>query len=304
MRQISRYLRIVLAAQLILAFAAFPVRAQDTKEDAESYYKLGKVYYEQGRYKEAEELFQKSLDILAKEQEKKETAEAQVPAPAPRQEETVRVPQPSVPAVPARAVPVRPAFASGRQEYVIGGDDVLQVNVWQNQDLDGELIVRPDGMISFPLVGDVEAEGQTLTQLKKALTERLGEYVKAPVISVSIKKLGGSRVIMLGQVVTPGVYSVAGGKSIMEAIGMAGGFTRDAVPSSTVVIRGGFQNAKAMKLNLSKVFTGDLKENVSLQSQDIVFVPRKFISDLNYFLNQVLEPLARGAYVNHEVQEW
>ena len=79
---------------------------------------------------------------------------------------------------------------------------------------------------------------------------------------------------------------------------MAGEFTRDAVPSSTVVIRGGFAGPKAQKLNLSKVFKGDLRENIVLQAEDIIFVPRKFISDINYFLSQVLDPLSRGVYVS------
>ena len=132
----------------------------------------------------------------------------------------------------------------------------------------------------------------------------MAEYVRDPQVSISIRKIGGKRVIILGQVGQPGVINAGGAMRVMDAIGMVGGFTRDAVPSSTVIIRGGFSGAKAQKLNLSKVFKGDLKDNIALQSQDIIFVPRKFISDLNYFLEQILDPLARGAYVSKEVQDW
>jgi protein involved in polysaccharide export with SLBB domain len=90
----------------------------------------------------------------------------------------------------------------------------------------------------------------------------------------------------------------------MEAIGLAGGFTRDAVPSSTILIRGGFTAPNAQRINLSKLLKGDLRQNIGLQSEDIVFVPRKFISDVNYFLSQILDPLAKGAYTKKELQSW
>jgi polysaccharide export outer membrane protein len=159
-------------------------------------------------------------------------------------------------------------------------------------------------MISVPLAGDIAASGLTIRQLTEEVTTALSEYVREPQVSISISKIGGRRVIVLGQVAQPGVINAGGAMRVMDAIGMAGGFTRDAVPSSTVIIRGGFAGAKAQKLNLSKVFKGDLNDNVSQQSQDIIFVPRKFISDMNYFLNQVLEPLARGAHVHETLQDW
>jgi len=301
--KISRvFLGMLCVCQFLSAAVPASVRGQDTKEDAESYYKQGQVYYEQGRYKEAEEQFQRSLDVLARAREKKAV-------PASRPQEQVR-PESAVPVI---ATPVKAASSTGgktlvpvgeRRGYVIGDDDVLQATVWQNPDLDQELAVRPDGMVSFQLIGDVPAAGLTIPQLTADITSRLSEYVKSPQVSISIKKIGGSRIVILGQVTTPGVFAVGGRKSIMEAIGMAGGFTRDAVPSSTIIIRGGFAGPKAQKVNLSKVFKGDVRENVELQSADIVFVPRKTISDINYFLNQVLEPLSRGAYLHSEVQNW
>jgi len=181
---------------------------------------------------------------------------------------------------------------------------VLYIAVWQNPDLTQDVIVRPDGMISFPLIGDVQATGLTITQLDAVVTEKLKEFIKFPEVSVSIKKIGGTRVIILGQITTPGVFSVVGKKSIMEAVGMAGGFTRDAVPSSTILIRGGFNGPSAQRINLSLVFKGDLSKNIVLQSQDIIFIPRKFISDVNYFLSQILDPISKGVYANKELSSW
>lgn len=301
--KISRaFLGMLFVFQFLLAAVPVSVHGQDSKEDAEAYYKLGQVYYEQGRYKEAEEQFQKSLDVLARAREKKAV-------PASRAQEQPRLES----AAPVIVAPSKAAVPGGektlvpvgeRRGYTIGDDDILQMTVWQNPDLDQELAVRPDGMVSCQLIGDVPATGLTIPQLAADITSRLSEYVKSPQVSLSIKKIGGSRIVVLGQVVTPGVFAVGGRKSIMEAVGMAGGFTRDAVPSSTIIIRGGFTGPKAQKVNLSKVFKGDLRENVELQSADIVFVPRKTISDINYFLNQVLEPLSRGAYLHSEVQNW
>jgi polysaccharide export outer membrane protein len=189
-------------------------------------------------------------------------------------------------------------------DYIIGEDDTLKISVWQNPDLDQEAIVRPDGKVSFPLIGDIQASGLTIPQFDNEITEKLKEYVKLPEVSISITKIGGSRVVVLGQVSSPGIYSVAGKKTIMEAVAMAGGFTRDAVPSSTVLIRGGFATPNAQRINLSKLLKGDLRQNVVLQSQDIVFVPRKFISDLSYFLNQIIDPISKGAYTNRELMAW
>jgi polysaccharide biosynthesis/export protein len=290
---------LVLCFQLIAAGWAGNGYCQDTKEDAETYYKLGQTYYDQGRYKEAEELFQKSVNILSRVQENKEKQTPQ-PVKTPVQEARAETPAVRVPALPSAQFASQPV----KLEYLIGEEDVLHISVWQNQDLDTEAVVRPDGMISVPLVGDITATGLSITQLSRDVTQRLAEFVREPQVSVSIRKIGGKRVIVLGQVVTPGVINVGGAMRVMDAIGMSGGFTRDAVPSSTVVIRGGFDGAKARKLNLSKVFKGDLAENIALQSQDIIFVPRKLISDVNYFLEQVLQPLSQGVYTAKELRSY
>jgi polysaccharide export outer membrane protein len=265
------------------------VYAQDKRQDdAKDLYRLGNMYYQQGRYKEAEEMFQQALDLV----KEKETAAVSTK------------PESKEAKVSEAGVQQKPALPVATTEYLIGEDDVLQIGVWQNPDLDQEVIVRPDGKISFPLIGDIQASGLSITALDQELTRRLKEYIKLPEVSISIKKIGGSRVVILGQVSTPGVYSVAGKKTIAEALGMAGGFTRDAVPSSTVLIRGGLNAPNAQRINLSKLFKGDLGQNIVLQSQDIIFVPRKFISDLNYFLTQIIDPIAKGAYTNRELKSW
>lgn len=257
--------------------------SQNIKEEADKHYRLGEFYYKQGRYEEANEQFQEALDLLSQKDvetriEVFESEERAAPLPERR--------EPSV-------------------EYVIGEDDTLYISVWQNPDLDQEVIVRPDGRISFPLIGDAQAAGLTISQLDEELTKRLKEYIRYPEVSISIRKLGGKKVIVLGQVNNPGVYSVTGARTILEAIGLAGGFTDHAVSSSVVLIRGGFENPEAKRINLTKAIAkGDIRENVVLDSEDIVFVPKKFIANLNYFLSSILDPVSKGAYTAREIERW
>ena len=277
--------RIVFAMAALL-FGVACLAAPSVEEQARDLYQQGNLSYQQGRYQEAEEYFQKALELLQR-QEKAAPAAGKQPQtlqpPAAQQAGAPRAPKP-------------------RTEYIVGVDDVLNITVWQNPDLDRDAIVRPDGMISLPLVGEVQAEGLTITALDQQITQLLSEYVRSPEVSISIKKLGGKKIIVLGEVKTPGVHSVAGANTVLEAIAVAGGFMDTAVASSVILIRGGFENPQAQRLNLTKALRGDPRLNVSLQTEDIIFVPKKFISNVNFFLNQVLEPLSRGFYIAEQLQ--
>lgn len=122
-----------------------------------------------------------------------------------------------------RKVPVEREILEAA-EYTIGLGDILDVSVWQWPDLTmPSVIVRPDGKISFPLVGDVQAEGLTLTALDAVLTGRLEEFIKAPEVSVSIAQFGGRKVIVLGEVGSQGVYAPTGKTSVLEVVALAGG---------------------------------------------------------------------------------
>ena len=273
------------AILLFFVFAAglLGVNAQNGREKAQEYYRQGNIYYQQARYKEAQEEFQKALDLLnnIEEAASSQPEEEKEPETLPEQKEP-----------------------KGQLEYVIGEEDILIIAVWQNPDLTQDAIVRPDGMISFPLIGDVLAKDRTVSQLDQEVTKRLKEYIRQPEVSISIKKLGGNKVMILGEVSKPGVYAVTGTKTILEAISLAGGFTKNSVASSVVLIRGGFENPKAERLNLSKALAGGAHLNVALLSEDIIFVPKKFIANLNYFLEQLIGPLSKGAYATRDSYTW
>ena len=183
---------------------------------------------------------------------------------------------------------------SGVMDYAIDVGDVLYISVWQEDDLSQEVIVRPDGKISFPLAGDVPAFCLTFDQLREELSKRLKEYIRDPIVSISLRKMGGKKIIVLGEVGSPGVHAVRGRRTILEAIARAGGFTQHAVPSSVILIKGGLRRPEGIRLDLSSAIKKtDMTQNVALQSEDIVYVPKKFIADVNYFVNQILGPIAK-----------
>lgn len=279
------FLRFAILLCLICGLQVLPIFAQNNREIAQDYYEQGNIYYQQGRYKEAQEEFQNALNLL------NNIEEASLSHP----KEVKKPPKP---------LPEEQKEARSQLEYVIGEEDILFIAVWQNPDLTQDAIVRPDGKVSFPLIGDISATGRTVSELDQEITKRLKEYIRQPEVSISIKKLGGNKVMVLGEVASPGVYAVTGSKTILEAITLAGGFTKNSVASSVILIRGGFENPQAQRLDLSKALAGKPRLNVALLREDIVFVPKKFIANVNYFLEQIIGPLSKGAYATRESYTW
>jgi len=292
MRRLSREIIIFL---FILSCPCF-IYAQDVKEKAREYYKKGSIYFEEGKYKEAQEEFQKALELLGhkidfpiiKFPEEELQKEKATTSPAPTESfKEAKSPTPTAPSTPQET--------KESADYLIGEEDVLYISVWQNPDLSQEAIVRPDGKVSFPLVGDVQASGLAPAQLAKKITDVLKEYIKYPEVSISVRKFGGQKIIILGEVVDPGVYQGTGKRTVLEAIAMAGGFTPHAVISSVVVIKGGFLSPKGMRLDLNRaLLKADMSQNIYLEPQDIIYVPKKFIANVNYFVNQIIGPISQG----------
>jgi polysaccharide export outer membrane protein len=181
-------------------------------------------------------------------------------------------------------------------DYLIGPQDVLSISTWQDEDLNAEVIVRPDGKIYLRLIGEVQVAGKTLAELNEIINRRYNSYIKSPEILVTIKQFGGTKVIILGEVESPGVYRPIGRVGILEAIAMAGGFTDDAVLSSVIVIRGNLDNPEKMRLNLTKAITKtDLSQNIAVKSNDVIYVPKKFIANIAYFFDEYLGPILSTA---------
>lgn len=284
---------LLLAATLLAAQPVFCADSWDA--EVKRQYQNGNFYFEQKDFQEAQKHYQRALGIIA------DAGGAHGRAPLSAQQKTAA---PRAQDQKKESADAGRAESSARKEYLIGPDDTLAVSVWQNPDLSQDIVVRPDGKISFPLIGDVDALGFTLTQLDATITERLKEYIRAPEVSVTMRKFGGQRVLIFGEVRSVGVHSVTGSQTILEAIALAGGFSRDAVPSSVILIRGGFEHPYAQRINLSKALKAVPRQNIQVQSGDIIFVPRKFIADISYFMGQVLDPLSKGLYTARELQTY
>jgi polysaccharide export outer membrane protein len=120
-------------------------------------------------------------------------------------------------------------------EYRLGVEDVVQVAVWREPELDVVAPVRPDGKLTVPLAGELQAAGRTAREIEDEITQRLGTRLTSPVVSVVVKELNSSRIYVLGEVAKPGVYPLRGPTNLLEAIAVAGGLTEFAGKSNTVL---------------------------------------------------------------------
>jgi polysaccharide export outer membrane protein len=193
-------------------------------------------------------------------------APALAQAPAPRAA--------SAPA-PSAAVPAAPAPGTVAGDYRIGPEDLLQVFVWKNDTLSRVVPVRPDGHISLPLLGDVRAEGLTPVQLRDTLTERYGDYMPVPEVSVIVVEVRSFKVSVMGEVLKPGRFELKSATTALDAIALAGGFSPFASRSRVVILR---PTASAgmtrIPFNYNKVVAaGGEGENLWLRPGDIVLVP-------------------------------
>ena len=159
-------------------------------------------------------------------------------------------------------------------EYEIGPEDLLDISVWKEKDLQKEVLVRPDGWITFPLVGNIEAKGKTALQLQEEITQWLKQYIPNPVVSVSVKKIAGYKVFVIGRVNKPGDYVVGRYIDVLQALSLAGGLTPFAEEGNIKIVRK--QNGKEtiLRFNYAEVKKGRrLEQNITLQSGDVIIVP-------------------------------
>lgn len=122
-------------------------------------------------------------------------------------------------------------------DFLLGPEDLLRVTVWKSPDLSGEVPIRPDGTISMPLIGDVQAAGLTANVLAKRIGERLTEYISSPIVTVQVKEVNSYFIYVLGEVVKPGKYSLKSYVNVMQGISLAGGFGPFASKNKIKVLR-------------------------------------------------------------------
>lgn len=123
------------------------------------------------------------------------------------------------------------------KDFLLGPEDVVEVTVWRNQDLSRTVIVRPDGMISLPLIGDVQASGLTAAQVGERISKRLTEYKENPSVSVSVKEINSYYIYVVGEVTRPGKYPLKSYATVLQGVSLAGGFTQYASKNKMAVMR-------------------------------------------------------------------
>ena len=166
------------------------------------------------------------------------------------------------------------------EEYILRPGDVLAINVLgyeefappANTNGPPGFLVRPDGRFSFPLIGEVAVQDQTVGSLSELLRQRLSEYLIEPKVTVNLARLGGTRVYVLGEVVKPGSYEIEKAHNLLDAVTAAGGPTKDGAKRNVYVVRRS-EPGKYQKVNLLAILKkGDQSQNVVLNEGDSVFL--------------------------------
>ena len=170
-----------------------------------------------------------------------------------------------------------------RADYRIGPDDILAISVWDNKDVDHVVFVRPDGKISLPILGDVEAAGLTVAELIARLTQQYGEAIKGAQATVIVKEIRSRPVFFVGAVTRPGPIQLTQELTVLQAVAVAGGLAGASDPSGAFVVRSG----KTIPVDLTRIMKGDLGNNITLHPGDTIVVP---IADSIYVQGEVKKP--------------
>lgn len=184
------------------------------------------------------------------------------------------------PAAPARSadqmrwqdsIPGKPATSL---EYFLSPEDILEISVWKEDSLTKQVVIRPDSAFSFPLVGDVQAGGKTVGDIREEIRERLKKYIPEPVVSVSLLKVTGYKIYVIGQVSKPGEFVTGRFVDVLQALAMAGGLTPFASENGIKILRRIGDKEYVRAFRYADVRKGkSLEQNIMLRSGDTVVVP-------------------------------
>ena len=195
---------------------------------------------------------------------------------------------------------------SNYQELKLNPGDEIAITVYRNDELNRKLIIHPDNLFFYPLVGEIDTRNKTPAQIRGVITTKLSKYIVDPQVSVDIiaynrpkiiidpqvsvevVALSGQKIFVLGEVNRPGVFIADSGIDLIEAISRAGGFTLEGRPENVMLIRGGMERPELVLLNIDEFFNGtDLTQNVPLQKGDIIYVPASTIANVDRFFKHL-----------------
>lgn len=169
----------------------------------------------------------------------------------------------------------RPDDFNDAYDYKIGAEDVLHISVWENEHLNRQVFVRPDGKISFPLVDDIEVDGLTTMEIKEIITEKLTRFINSPEVTVTIKNMNNYKVYVMGAVNVPGVYNLKRKTSLLQLFAMAGGLSlaKNIDLQKAYILR----EKKRLAVDFEKLIEeGDVTQNVELLPDDVIYIPDNY----------------------------
>jgi polysaccharide export outer membrane protein len=172
-------------------------------------------------------------------------------------------------------LPASPAAAEeGKERYGIGPGDTLEISAWKDETLTRQLIVPPDGMISFPLIGEIDANGKTVSQLHAAVEEKLSEYIPDVTATVMLIEAVSLRAYVIGKVNNPGVFPITRKTTVLQVLAMAGGLNAFAAEEDILILRRNGGDTLKLPFDYEEIRKGrHLEQNVVLERGDVVLVP-------------------------------
>lgn len=175
---------------------------------------------------------------------------------------------------PSHAIQAAPKAATDNPNYIIGPQDILDVDVWKEPELTRSVPVRPDGKISLPLLNDVQAAGLTPGKLANQISESLKKYITDPQVTVIVTAINSQRVYILGEVTRAGAYPLLPGMTVLQALSSAGGFTEFANTKKIYVLRQVKGHQEKFPFNYKDVINGkNVDENITMEPGDTIVVP-------------------------------
>lgn len=195
------------------------------------------------------------------------------------------------------------AASAADNDYIMCPGDQLQVVVYRHTDISSPLnstpyIVRPDGKVTFPLIGDIDVTGKTVTEFTRQLEASLAEYLVRPQVSVNILKLGPTRVYVLGEVKKPGLYELEKSHRVLDALGKAEGFTEKAAKKKIFLIRKGAEEPVLVNIN-NFLKKSDQSQNYVLNEGDCLYLT----SNGKINIVRDIMPFVNGAYMISEIKK-
>lgn len=167
-----------------------------------------------------------------------------------------------------------PIKAADVEKYFIGPSDVLEISVWKDESLSRKLVVPPDGIISFPLIGEVDTHGLTVSDMRDVVTRKIKEYVPDAFVTVMILEINSLNTYIIGKVNKPGTYPIFLDTNVMQALSMAGGLNPFASEKHIQILRRVDDATQKINFNYKEVLNGkNLDQNIVLKRGDVIVVP-------------------------------